>query len=256
MINSLTTSWCSLQLIILSQFIPSLLLLSFCSIHFKNFQINKIIRNQPPITDLTALNIASKASGLLDFWLKHRTTASATTLLPSSASRACGNTTKRISTAYLLKSRLTDFNRIPTDSNTISGLRFSILTADGSTIFWKSSCNICLKSGWKASLRPFAGFSLAFSIALRYISKNVGCEKQRMSKNLWHIKPHNINLKINTNGVSPSSTWSWNNKSLTLHCSNKDDLLEVLEYSNNNQINSELSLYGILASLSSSIYIL
>lgn len=129
------------------------------------------------MTDLTVLNIASKASGLLELWLRQCTISSAPTLLPSSACRACGNTTERISTAYLLKSRLTDFKRIPTDSNTISGLRFSILTEDGSTIFWKSSCNKCRKSGRKASLRPFAGFSLAFKIALRYISRNVGCKK-------------------------------------------------------------------------------
>jgi len=90
--------------------------------------------HRPPITALTALNIASKTSGLLDFWLKLLTIANAPIRLPSSACRACGSTTKSISVAYLLKSRFTDFKRIPTDSNTISGLRFSILTEDGTTI--------------------------------------------------------------------------------------------------------------------------
>lgn len=135
----------------------------------------KTYQHWPPSIDLTEVNIASMESGLLHFWLTYLTIANAASLLPSSACLAWVDTTERISLAYLLKSRLINFNRTPTDSMTSSGFRFSILTDVGRIMFLKSSCETRVNNGTKASLRIFDGFSFAFKIALTYISRNTSC---------------------------------------------------------------------------------
>lgn len=90
---------------------------------------------------LTDANIASIVSGLLDFSLKHITIDKAPRRLSSSVCRACGSITGSSSRAYLLRSMFTFANRNPTDSRTISGLRFNILTAAGRMTVWNSSCD-------------------------------------------------------------------------------------------------------------------
>ncbi|KAH7865098.1 hypothetical protein Vadar_002223 [Vaccinium darrowii] len=59
---------------------------------------------------------------------------------------------------------------------------------DGTTILLKSSCAKEVNSGSKASLRPFAGFSLAFRTALTYISRNVGCGTQSSESKYYQME--------------------------------------------------------------------